>query len=80
MVAMVGEETVAGGRQSRILVDATVPVSIPAGEYVLDQVHVRCCSGRIYRFTQEMLPSPSARLKVEEPTGRMVLNGTTFMD
>jgi len=81
MAAMIAEETAEGGRESRIVVDATVPASIPAGEYVLEQVHVRCCSGRIYRFTQEMLPSPGARFKVvEEPTGSMILKSAIFMD
>jgi hypothetical protein len=42
---------------------------------------VRCASGRIYRFTKEMLPDPSARFRVvKEPCGRMVLKGATLMD
>src|SRR5215207_5798406 len=51
------------------------------GEYALEQVHVRCASGRIYRFTREMLPSPGARFRVvKEPAGRMVLKGATLTD
>lgn len=81
MAAMIRGEAADGGTENRVLVEAAVPTSIPEGAYVLEQVHVRCASGRIYRFTKEMLPSPGARFRVvEEPTGRMVLKGATLMD
>ena len=81
MAAVIREKAVKGGTENRVLVEATVPASIPEGEYVLEQVHVRCASGRIYRFTREVLPDPSARFRVvKEPCGRMVLKGATLMD
>lgn len=81
MAAMIRGDVANGRTENRVLVEATVPASIPGGEYVLEQVHVRCASGRIYRFTEEMLPDPSARFRVvEEPCGRMVLKGATLMD
>ena len=81
MAAMIREEAQNGGTENRVLVEATVPASIPEGEYVLEQVHVRCASGRIYRFTKEMLPDPSTRFRVvKEPRGKMVLKGATLMD
>ncbi len=81
MAAMIRGEAVDGGTETRVSVEATVPASIPEGEYVLDQVHVRCASGRIYRFTREMLPSSDARFRVvEEPAERMVLKGANLMD
>jgi hypothetical protein len=40
---------------------------------------VRCASGRIYRFTREMIPGVRFRV-VKEPAGRMVLKGATLMD
>jgi hypothetical protein len=79
MAAVIREEAVDGGTENRVLVEATVPASIPEGEYVLEQVHVRCASGRIYRFTREMLPGVRFRV-VKEPCGRMVLKGATLMD
>lgn len=81
VAAMIREEAAEGRTQSRVLVEATIPASIPPGEYVLEQVHVRCASGRIYRFTKEVLPSQGARFRVvEEPSGRTVLKGATLMD
>jgi hypothetical protein len=81
MAAMIRGEVADGGTENRVLVEATVPAAIPEGEYVLEQVHVRCASGRIYRFTKGMLPSPGARFGVvKEPAGRMVLKGVTLMD
>jgi hypothetical protein len=81
VAAMIREEAADGATENRVLVEATVPASIPEGEYVLEQVHVRCASGRIYRFTREMLPDPGARFRVvREPCGRMVLKGATLMD
>ena len=81
MAAMIRGEAANGGTENRVLVEATVPASIPEGEYVLEQVHVRCASGRIYRFTKEMLPNPSTRFRVvKEPAGRMVLKGATLTD
>ena len=79
MAAVIREKAVKGGTENRVLVEATVPASIPEGEYVLEQVHVRCASGRIYRFTREMLPGVRFRV-VKEPCGRMVLKGATLMD
>ena len=74
---MIRGEAADGSTENRVLGEAT----IPAGEYMLEQVHVRCASGRIYRFTREMLPSPGARFRVvEEPARRMVLRGATIMD
>ena len=70
VAAMIREEAADGGTESRILVEAMVPATIPEGEYALEQVHVRCASGRIYRFTREMLPSPGARFRVGEGAGR----------
>lgn len=81
MAAMIRGEAADGGTESRVLVEATVPASIPEGEYVLEQVHVRCASGRIYRFTEEMLPEPGARFRITaEPCGKMVLKGAVLMD
>lgn len=81
IAAMIREEAADGGTENRVLVEAAIPASIPEGEYVLEQVHVRCASGRIYRFTEEMLPEPGARFRVvQEPAGRMVLKGATLMD
>jgi hypothetical protein len=81
IAAMIRGEAADGSTENRVLVEATIPASIPAGEYMLEQVHVRCASGRIYRFTREMLPSPGARFRVvEEPARRMVLRGATIMD
>ena len=79
MAAVIREKAVKGGTENRVLVEATVPASIPEGEYVLEQVHVRCASGRIYRFSREMLPGVRFRV-VKEPCGRMVLKGATLMD
>ena len=79
MAAVIREKAVKGGTENRVLVEATVPASIPEGEYVLEQVHVRCASGRIYRFTREMIPGVRFRV-VKEPAGRMVLKGATLMD
>jgi hypothetical protein len=81
MAAMIRGEAANGGTENRVLVEATVPASIPEGEYVLEHVHVRCASGRIYRFTKEMLPNPSTRFRVvKEPCGKMVLKGAILMD
>ena len=81
VAVMIRGEAADGGTENRVLVEATVPATIPEGEYALEQVHVRCASGRIYRFTREMLPSPGARFRVvKEPAGRMVLKGATLTD
>jgi hypothetical protein len=80
-LAAMTREAAAGSAETRLAVEATIPGSIPAGKYALEQVHVRCASGRIYRFTREMLPNPGARFRVvDEPTGEMVLKGATLMD
>jgi hypothetical protein len=75
VAAMIRGEAADGGTENRVLVEAT----IPEGEYALEQVHVRCASGRIYRFTREMIPGVRFRV-VKEPAGRMVLKGATLMD
>jgi hypothetical protein len=81
VAALIREEAADGGTENRILVEAMVPATIPEGEYALEQVHVRCASGRIYRFTKEMLPNPSTRFRVvKEPCGKMVLKGAILMD
>ena len=67
--------------RSRVSVEAAVPASLPAGEYVLEQVHVRCGSGRIYRFREDMLPNPRARFRVmEEPSSTILLKDAILMD
>jgi hypothetical protein len=74
------EET-SGHTQSRVSVEAAVPAGLPTGEYVLEQIHVRCSSGRIYRFTEDTLPNPRACFVVsEEPTGTMLLRDAILMD
>ena len=80
LAAMIRREAGDGGTENRVLVETKVPANVPEGEYVLEQVHVRCASGRVYRFTQEELPDPDARFRVaEEPCERMVLEAATLM-
>ena len=81
LATMIRRETDEGGTENRVLVEATVPANIPEGEYVLEQVHVRCASGRVYRFTQEALPNSDARFRVaEEPCEKMVIKDAILMD
>ncbi len=70
-----------GHTQSRVSVEAAVPAGLPTGEYVLEQIHIRCSSGRIYQFTENMLPNPRTRfVGAEEPTHTMRLRDTILMD
>ena len=81
LAAMIRSEAEEDGTEYRVLVETTVPANIPEGEYVLEQVHVRCASGRVYRFTQEALPNSDARFRVaEEPCEKMELKGAILMD
>ena len=81
MAAMIRGEAANGATENHLLVEVTVSASIPDGDFLLKQVHLRCASGRVYRFTEEMLPDPDTRFRVvEEPCGKMVLKGATLMD